>query len=95
MTIEHWSAHRKRCIGITAHWFAKENRQNACIALQLGIGRCIYDALPQVIDGVIEEYGLEKKICLYTIDSGSNFVKASKISSVQIWIVQKMKMSII
>lgn len=78
LTIDHWSAHRRGFLGVTAHWFQGIERRNACIALRRVVGRCTYDVLAKLIDSIIAEYGLHGKISHCTTDSGSNFVKAFK-----------------
>lgn len=47
-----------------------------------GLGSHTYDKIAQLIDGVIEEYGIHSKVSHMVTDNGSNFVKAFKEFSV-------------
>ena len=77
LTIDHWSNFRKEFVGITAHWYTNDlERHNACIALRRVTGRCTYDVLARLIEAVIVEYNIARKVTHCVTDSGSNFVKA-------------------
>lgn len=82
LTIDHWSSHRRGYVGFTAHWIGEESSQNkpkhACIALRRVVGRCTFDILADLIDSVLTEFQLHKKVTHCVTDSGSNFVKAFK-----------------
>ena len=77
LTIDHWSAFRRGFIGITAHWYTDNLvRKNACIALRRIEGRCTFNVLGKLIESVLAEYNIARKVTHCVTDSGSNFIKA-------------------
>lgn len=78
LTADHWSGHRKGYLGATAHWvdIQDRSRKQACIALRRIVGRCTYDVLAALIEGIVAEYKITGKVTHCVTDSGSNFVKA-------------------
>lgn len=80
LTIDHWAAHHKGYVGITAHWYDPESdlksKKKACIALRRITGRCTYDVLAKLIESVIAECKITGKVSHCITDSGSNFLKA-------------------
>lgn len=77
LTLDHWTAYRKGFLGVTAHWYGiKFKRRNACITLRRITGRCTYDVLANLIESIIAEYKVMKRVSHCVTDSVSNFVKA-------------------
>lgn len=90
LTVDHWSSYRKGYIGVTAHWVSccsdtdtmDLSANHACLALHRIRGRCTHDVLGREIQGIIDEYGLSRKVSHCVTDSGSNFMKAFEQYSV-------------
>ena len=80
-TTDCWSARGRALFGVTAHWIAPVTfeRISAALACRPMKGAHTYDVIAVALDDIHRDYGIARKVCWTTTDSGSNFVKAFSV----------------
>lgn len=79
-TADGWTSRRRAFIGITAHWIAPNlKRRSVCLAVRRVIGKCDFEIIAKLLEGVYEEYDILHKLTATVTDNGSNFVKAFRL----------------
>ena len=79
-TADGWTSRRRAFIGITAHWIAPDlKRRSVCLAVRRVIGKCDFEVIAKLLEGVYEEYDILQKLTATVTDNGSNFVKAFRL----------------
>jgi len=83
-TADCWTSRRRSFLGITVHWLDNHtlSRKAACLAVRQLKGKHTYDVIAKTLEEIFEEYELQNKICFTVTDSGSNFIKAFRLFSV-------------
>ncbi|KAJ8011778.1 hypothetical protein DPEC_G00061790 [Dallia pectoralis] len=76
-TADIWSAHNRSYIGITCHWFEKNEleRKSAALACARIRGAHTFDKIAAKIHEIHVAYNIENKLQAIVTDNGSKFVK--------------------
>ncbi|XP_034534155.1 uncharacterized protein LOC117808543 [Notolabrus celidotus] len=84
-TTDCWSARQRSYLGVTCHWIDHNSleRHSAALACRRVKGSHTFDVLAAALEEIHSEYHIREKVTRTTTDSGSNFLKAFRLYSVE------------
>ncbi|ODM88400.1 putative AC9 transposase [Orchesella cincta] len=82
LTADIWSARGRSFMGVTAHWLSFDStatlvdRHSVTLALRRFVGIHSNDKIAEMLQDIMNTFGIDKKVVCVVTDNASNFVKA-------------------